>query len=240
MVTNTPPQSGQLRASVLVPLSADTFERARNWAWLAARWAAYHPDLEVVLAEDPGPGPFSKGRALALAAEAARTGVFVLADADCWVSVAALEGALDALGSAPWVVPHRNVYRLAPARTVALTGGPVVDALGPLARRDLCRHHYQGVAGGGVAVLTRAAWDTVGGVDPRFCGWGGEDDSLGWALDALCGPHVRLDAPLWHLHHPAAPTRRRALPESNALAGRYLDALKDPAAMAALISERGN
>jgi hypothetical protein len=83
--------------------------------------------------------------------------------------------------------------------------------------------------------MLRSTWENVGGVDPRFVGWGGEDIAFGWALDTLAGPHTNLGAPLYHLWHPLAVDRRKASPETDRLAGRYAEANGKPEAMRALI-----
>jgi hypothetical protein len=218
--------------SLVVPVAHDDAERDRNWSWCRAR---YPQEWEFIEAPDPGVADWSKGRAVNAAVERASHEVLVIADADVYIGNRALERALLALicGS-PWVVPHRTVYRLTEGATRRLLAQD--DPPDP---RPVNGRQHEGPAGGGIVILTREAFDRVGGIDPRFTGWGGEDISFARALDALVGPHIRLEAPLWHLWHRPLPRHpgRRAAPANEQLAARYLDARDDRERMADLVAE---
>ncbi|MFK4998906.1 galactosyltransferase-related protein [Bacillus sp. N9] len=54
---------------------------------------------------------------------------------------------------------------------------------------------------GGINVVPRKHFETVGGFDERFVGWGGEDDAFAASLNTLCGYVKRLDATIYHLWH---------------------------------------
>lgn len=231
-----------MTVSLIVPLTSSSTERVRNWEWCRRRYEQFHPDWEIVTADDPGPGEWSKGRAVDAAVTNASGDVLVLADADLLINPEPLEHAVAVAETAPWVVPHSAVYRLTEHATqsLALNHDPRSVVVKQLPREQLARRLYQGPAGGGYVALTRAAYETVGGIDPRFLGWGGEDISFARALDTLIGAHVRVGAAVWHLHHPPLYGRRRAgSPASEALAVRYLDANREPDAMRALIAEPG-
>jgi len=59
---------------------------------------------------------------------------------------------------------------------------------------------------GGLLVVSRAAWDRVGGYDERFIGWGHEDSDLHTRL--LAEAHWdRIEGQAWHLWHPRDPHR---------------------------------
>lgn len=57
--------------------------------------------------------------------------------------------------------------------------------------------------GGGVTV-SRQCWDTVGGYDERFQGWGAEDWAFHHACETLCGPAERIAGYAYHIYHPNA------------------------------------
>lgn len=75
--------------------------------------------------------------------------------------------------------------------------------------------------------------------DPRFRGWGGEDEALGLALRSLHGPEHRGSSDLLHLWHPPAPrpSRQEGNAENMALVMRYRQASKLRPQMAALVAE---
>jgi REP element-mobilizing transposase RayT len=217
--------------SVLIPYTSDDEHRQAARSHVFDWYARHFPAWEII--EGHADGDWSKGAALADAARRASHDLLVIADADCIIEAPVLHEAAQtaAAGAAAWVVPHRRVHRLSEKHTERVYAGAEPEA------RDLARPAYTGVAGGGITILTRDAWDTVGGIDPRFIGWGGEDLAFGWALETLVGQCVRLKGRLFHLWHQQEPigASRRGCPESEALAGRYKDARGNPEQMRQLI-----
>lgn len=206
--------------SVVVPVACDGAERDRNWQFIRDVYEHNWPEWEIIEAPDDGEADWSKGRAVNRAVERSSGRQLVIADSDLYVDPDALMRALLMLVcGAPWVVPYTTVLRLDERSTVRVLAG-FSDA------RVVHGRRHKGPAGGGIVVLTRDAFDQVGGIDPRFTMWGGEDISFGRALDTLVGPHVRLDGTVWHLWHEPMPRYpgRRASPSNERLAGLYLDA----------------
>lgn len=221
-----------MSVSVLVPYRPGGCEwRARAWAYVRAHYGQLHGGWELVVGSCAG--RWSKGAAVADALGRATGEVLVLADADSFCDPDVLAGAVAGVagGRYAWAVPHRLVYRLSRRGTERLYGGQLQP--GHVARKP-----YLGPAGGGIVVLPRAAYEAVGGIDERYLGWGGEDVSLGWALDALVGPYHRHGARLYHLWHPHPAPSHRGSPPSEALAARYRAARTNPDLMSALVRER--
>lgn len=200
-----------MSVAVLVPFTPGRCEwRDRAWAWVRAHYAAEHPGWAVVTGSCDG--EWSKGRAVADALAQTDADVMVIADADVLAPPSALRDAVSALRTHGWAIPHRKVHRLDQDATQAFYAGRTV--------RRYDRPPYKGVAGGGLVVLTRAAYEECP-IDPRFLGWGGEDVSWGWALNALKGPPWRGDADLTHLWHPTVRVGHLGGPESRALTMRW-------------------
>jgi len=222
--------------SVVVPYTSADDARQAARRYVLGWYARHHPTWELIEG-DSGPGDWSKGRALADGVTRAAHDILILGDADSVAPAEVLEDAARLVaGGAAWVMPHKLVYRYDQAPTEAVYSGAHPEANPAWCRG---RRPYVGVAGGGIVVLTRQAWNITGGIDSRFTGWGGEDISFARALETLCGPAVRLAGPLFHLFHPQElqGRHRRGSTESEALAGRYLDAYGNPDAMRALIGE---
>jgi hypothetical protein len=102
---------------------------------------------------------------------------------------------------------------------------------------DLDRDPYIGRPAGGVLVFDRTVWEQVP-MDPRFTGWGQEDDSWAHALTVTFGPIRRLRHDLWHLWHPPQDQMNRVMgsAESKALWRRYT-AARTPDAVRSLLAE---
>lgn len=103
---------------------------------------------------------------------------------------------------------------------------------------DLIEPAYLGVEGGGIVILRRETYAECP-LDPRFVGWGGEDESWGFALRALYGPPVRVRKPVTHLWHPPANrmTRGYGSLASRELRKRYARARASAALTRALLAE---
>lgn len=201
-----------MTVSVLIPFASEEPWRIRAFDHVAGGHRA--AGFDVV--EGCCDGPWRKAVAVADAASRTDADVLVVADADCCCDRVdrAVRAVVD---GASWAIPHGTVHRLDEAATETVYGG--VD---PAATVGRTQRPYLGFAGGGITVVSRAVWEAVP-MDPRFCGWGGEDSAWALALNVLAGPPVRFDADLFHLWHPPAPrmSRRWGSPAGRALELRY-------------------
>ena len=220
-----------MSVAIIIPVGGTDPARTEALQWITDRYRRLHPDWE--LHHGRCDGEWSKGAAVADGLARTQAEVLVLADGDSFVADLTPAVRLVREGEA-WVVPHRMVYRLGrgPSRDV-------MDGAEPVPRRAGCdRRPYAGPPGGGIVVLTRDTYDAVGGIDPRYLGWGGEDVSFGWALRTLVGHECRLEAPLFHLWHPHAAPMLRGSPESEDLVAEYTAAVGVPRLMRAVIEGR--
>jgi hypothetical protein len=154
----------------------------------------------VILGELDPDQPWVKADAVRAGLGQSTADLVVISDGDVWCG--SLELAVDAAESTGWAMPFKDVHRLSPAATSrALQTG---DLGGKLEQRP-----YLGVPGGGLMAIQREAYERVP-LDPRFVGWGQEDEAWGVALKELVGPGWRGTAPLFHLWHPPQPRMHRA------------------------------
>lgn len=200
---------------VVVPWR-ETPSRQPVWDRLRLRWQAY--GYEAIEGSCPD-GPWRKALAVADGMSKADAGVVVVADADVWC-----EGIADAVAAVAdhgvsWAIPHHLVVRLGP------DDRPV-------------ERPYPGRAGGGLVVLARATYEQVP-MDPRFAGWGQEDEAWGIALRCLLGKPWRGTADLYHYWHEPQPRKSRAVgsDEGQALLRRYSAAARDQATTRQLLDE---
>ena len=175
---------------VLVPFRGDG-------AWRDRAFEATISHLEglgwPIFVGDSGDDPFSFGRTFNLLADRPWD-VAVLHDADAIVPLKKIRKAA-ALADEGIVYPWNRLVGLDRAGTEHFyrTGEP-----GTVRRK----RPPGKLPKGGPRVVSRRLWDTVRGFDPRFKGWGREDNAFAYVAARLSGPPRRLDGTLVELWHP--------------------------------------
>jgi pyruvyltransferase len=245
--------------SILVPFRDDGEQRSIVWNWLRQYWYANLESVEIVQGHDDG-WPFSKAVAVNNAAARAHGRVFVILDADTYLDTQVVQNCADAIeraqgaGKRLWFMPYNKLYRLDQPATARLLGAdptcpydiptpPPPDWLetGIGGGHGLYYGHQFGAL---IQIMPREAFALVGGMDPRFRGWGSEDASLLRALDTLYCQHelARRDVlHLWHPHPGTDWTTRRwvgqQIQTNSRLAQRYSMATGEPYFMRSLVDE---
>lgn len=249
--------------SLLVPFRSDGGVRAETWHWLRRYWADALPGAEILIGtdsavdEDAGIA-FSKAAAVNDAASRATGDVFVILDADCYIYASQLMRAVRRIrearedGRRLWLMPYRRFYRLTRAFSRRVLESDPCDPLWPgdFPAHDIvevipeksssCAHYF----GALIQVMPREAFETVGGMDPRFRSWAHEDVSFMRAVDTLWSRHHTLPGPVFHLWHPTfgtiSTTRywKGGKPGQNDwLGNRYTACIGDPVRMRLLVDE---
>lgn len=218
-----------MRTVVLVPRRADGGRRDELWAWVKARYALEHPELEVFEGHHDE-GPFNRSRAVNRAAELAGDfDVAVIADSDSFVAVDQLRAGLEVVvRTGQMVLAYDQFAYLSRAMSDAIMAGFDGD-------------WWSGVewclpgSCSSMVLVTRALWDECEGFDEGFVGWGGEDIAFSHKAQTFGGGLQRIPGPVWHLHHPTAVHGDHTwwVPRID----RYAAASYDRAAMRALIND---
>lgn len=219
---------------VVVPFATDDPDRLAAWEYLEGRYHSEHPEWRIVTGTCDG--PWSKARAVDDAIGQTDADLLIITDADVWCEqtaefVAKIEAEVWEFAS-----PHRRIVRLNQASTerVYREGFPE-NMPNP---RELTERVYDGMLGGGIVILPRALYEQCP-LDPRFEGWGGEDESWGRALMTLTKKRAQGRNVLWHLYHQPQERVNRKIgnPANDQLKERYRLAAGDPARTLALIEE---
>lgn len=219
-----------MTVEVVIPWSGDCPDRRAALHWVLGMYRRQHPRWRITISHWSGPN-WCKARAVMPAVEASVADVIVMADADVWCDGTRLAVRAVRAGAA-WAIPHMLVHRLTPEAThVVLDGGePDLTAL--------VQRPYRGTPAGGLLVMRRDTFLDVP-LDPRFIGWGQEDESHGIALQCLYGSPWRGGKPLVHLwHEPQHRDSRKVGSLTGArLRRRYALARTNPAAMRSILEE---
>lgn len=225
-----------MTVSVVVPFRpTDDPDRTKAMAWVVNRLGAHFPSTEIVVESDGSDdGPFNRARAVNRGVAQTTGDVLVLSDADVVGEAEALYLAVLTVGveayHSAWAIPydryvHLNplatdrVLRLPPSAEVGFAEADVGDVYDERTRP--VRRFGGSVCG--LVVITREAFDEVGGYDENFVGWGWEDTAFAATVWGLVGPPERVHATCAHLWHALDPGRYRNNP-NRALGSLYLEA----------------
>lgn len=206
-----------MTVDVVIPWADGNDEhRERALEYITARYAEQCPDWNIVLGVATT-SPWVKARAVQAGLAASTADIVIVADADVWADSTRAAVTAVAAGKRSWAMPHKWVRRLSRAGTADVYAGTRRLNNAPREKRE-----YAAFQGGGIVVLPRAVYDACP-LDPRFEGWGHEDESWARALRLLHGRRwVDPDGRLEHLWHPPQPRDgARGAPESWELRERY-------------------
>lgn len=235
----TIPHMGDPTVDIIIPWANSDSWRSQALAFVTDQLDIHCPNWGVRLGHS-SPNRWCKADAVADALTESTADIVVIHDADVWSPATPAIAAHAATHG--WAIPHRKVYRLTPEATLdVLTSralGMRAASPGPVSRYERV---HDGFVGGGIVAVTRDVYNEVP-LDPRFVGWGHEDESWAWALRLVVGAPWRGDARCYHLWHPPQDrdgVRMRGSDESWGLRNRYrmLVRERDVDGMRVLLSE---
>jgi hypothetical protein len=187
---------------------------------------------EVVEGTTDVPG-FSRTQAILDARARTDADVLVIADADVFADPQPLTDWAITHG---WAVPG-ILHRLSEDSTRLVLAGDDWRGLPLSTDNPQDSKPYRVHEAGTLLAVTAEAFD-LAPPDPRFVGWGQEDDAWAAALRTLVGPPARTGVDVVHLWHPPEPRKSRVVGNdaNRALARRYQTA-RSRGLMRTLIAE---
>jgi predicted glycosyltransferase involved in capsule biosynthesis len=187
--------------SFLVPYRPDE-ERDRLFSWVHARLKIFSK-AQIVIRDSEGE-EFNRARARNLAAKDSDGDVLVFVDADSVFDFRPfLEAVHLVLEKVSWALPYTEYFNLTPECSEGLLAR---DPATVLPEYPEYIHRFPSAetpepAVAGCVVVRRDAFESVGGYDESFRGWGLEDRVFAMALHRKFGEATRVEGPLCHLWH---------------------------------------
>lgn len=227
---------------VLVPRRTDP-ERDAIWAWVRAWWKHW-VGLPIFEGWDEGTEPFNRSAALNRAGKVAGDWeVAVIIDGDVIVPPAQVHGAVaKAKATGGPVQGYHERAHFTPLGNRAVMARRAEDTdirVPPRDWRRLLRGRLRNSCSG-CYVLTRGLWETVGGWDEGFVGWGYEDVAFRIATETMAGIELaKIHGPLYHFWHTVSSGNQPTSPTmlaNKARCDRYVAARLDIEAMGRVLT----
>lgn len=167
-----------MRATVVMPWRS-TPDRIAAYRRCAQFWVDHR--YQIVVADSDSCRRFNRSQARNNAVRLTSTDLVIIADADTRpADISQINEALEVASNGLVVWPYSS-YKLLPADATEV---PDLAAVEPIRTYPL-RHRP-----GGLIVISRTAYDTVGGFDEQFgAGWGYEDAAFRLTCQTLIGAH---------------------------------------------------
>lgn len=203
------------KTAVIIPWASTCPHRISAVDYVMHWYRTNFPDWQVILGISAEGDQWCKARAVADGIRRTDAELLVISDADCFAP--RLPEAVEAVvsGTRSWAMPHYTVHRLTQEATRRVIDEEVQPADLSRTVEHYAQMPYSGYPGGGIVVLRRGTYAKAP-LDPRFVGWGQEDECWAIALRSLYGPPFRpATGPLWHLWHPPQKRISRAVGSEN-------------------------
>lgn len=187
-----------MRVVVAVPYKTHNGPRRDLlWRFVREHLEKHHPGFTIYVGES-AQVPFN--RSVAINDAAAKAGVWdvaVISDADTHVAPAQLDEAVRlATQTGRLVAAFTSVVELDRVATERFLSGVKNPRLSAVRIRDAPIATQSSVL-----AVPRALWDAVDGFDPKFRGWGGEDNAFWRSCAIVAGEPLRVDGQALHLWH---------------------------------------
>ena len=193
-------------------------------------WYREHlPEATVVLVDsDDTVFNLARARNIGVSAIDDPDAVVIINDADTIPQPESLADAIAGASDSGLVhLPYTAYHWLGASGTAQFSAGTALEA---------CDHELVIGACSGVYVTTRRTWESHGGQDERFRGWGFEDSAWFAAHTTLLGSHPqRHDGDVYALHHETQLREGEQYEANAALRERYREAEPSPDAMRELV-----
>ena len=190
--------------AIILPFNGDK-ERWEQAEYVERYYRSAFPEIEVLYGWDESP-VWCKGKAIANGLLKTNANKLIIIDADVIIPKEAIKEGL----KSDWVIPFNKVINL----TESATNRVIADDLSPFdvevveKSDDVEKLRRWFDWAGGVWIIDRGIYELSGGVDMRYTGWGGEDESFVRAVNILYEPTKLLPYTIYHLWHPCHVTRQ--------------------------------
>lgn len=189
-----------MTVSVCFPYRQESEWRDKVATWVEARWGTLFPEYELIrgLSSD---GPFNRSEAINDAVIRSSGDVILVADLDIVVHRSFVEQAVNRAELGCWGFGFRSYIKLSERDTHRIVDEMDVASDVPVRGSEF--YEWSSHTLSGLLAMRRDQFESIGGFDQNFVGWGYEDVAFCKRAEERYGPHLRVeDGYVFHLWHP--------------------------------------
>lgn len=186
--------------SILFPYRGDDGPRDQIFGHVLHWWKRHFPEAQICVGRNFDQ-PFNRGTARNDAYQQSTGQLLIVADADTMPTLTGVRDAIADVAEAQcWSLPYGETrYYNLTQETTRYVLDRKLDRI-----PEPTQFEHKVTSWAGCLVMTREAWETVGGYREDFTGWGYEDNYMALKLDTFWGPCHRQASYCCHLWHPIA------------------------------------
>lgn len=173
--------------------------------WVQQRWRQFFPEFEQVRGQAYEIGPFNRSAAINNAVHSSAGDILIIADLDVAFTEGPVREAVAAVeqDDQVWGFAFTDYIKLTEVYTDWLTHE---EAWSDLDQLSVASYEHSTSTQSGLVVISRRLFESIGGFDEIFIGWGYEDLAFTMRADEL-SPHRRWEGDAFHLWHEPADQR---------------------------------
>ncbi|MDP3066236.1 MAG: galactosyltransferase-related protein [Methanobacteriaceae archaeon] len=198
--------------SIILPYKSDNGQHDINFNYVFNRLKEDFPKGEIIVGEDsPGNSSFNRSRAINSGVKKSSNDIIMIHDVDIILPKENVKQGINSLKTYPMIFPFWHFWHLPKTLSHKIIAGMKFD-YHKLLEYNLQEVHPGGTNGGGAQIIMKDAFNSIGGYDERFVGWGWEDVLFNFKMKEKYKPDGESDWGKWlpnknlfHLWHPPAP-----------------------------------
>lgn len=187
--------------SMIVPYKPDGSYREKSWNWIKKRHELLMPGIEICTG-DSDISPYSRAAGINSAAKKATKDIFIIVDADLIFNINDVKKAIDMISKFYFIIPYNKLIKLNEEKTKELIQKQSTLGIDKIDTKNGLVYDRLDYLVGGMCVITRSAFESVGGYNEIFRGWGAEDNAFYKSIEYLYKNYMtRIESTLIHLYH---------------------------------------
>lgn len=195
------------KVSYIVCYRETSSDRKKALEFTLSRFQQYFPSIEIIIVEQDSkskldidkdlfikhlfvynPGSFNRSWAFNCASKNTTKEILIFTDADIYLDKEGYDECFDAIQKFEVITPNKLEI-----------SNVVIENEADVQVQFLNKRKLHSFAGG-MLIITRAAFEKIGGWDERFEGWGGEDDAMSHVIYNQLRSKT-LNIPNYHIDH---------------------------------------